>query len=259
MKHLWTCMLLIFLIVQNTNAQEYYDFEYDFPTHPDSLVNLSMPKVSQFLEIGISSNAYRGDLAGYEKFTQVFHLALKLNKKRLLNSRFGLSTGFITGENRLYAFTDESGGRTSPNTFFRTSIFSLDYELQVNVYRTRNFALYLSQGLGFIRFNVKNDLRENLIDFQETRAANETYNNFAFMLPTGLGATYFLKNGFGLGAQASILNTQSDYLDNISEWGIRSGNDNVLRFKFYLYIPFKKQPVRDFAPPIKDVRKTTHY
>ena len=258
MKYLWVFFLVLFFSPFRLLAQEDYEFGYEFPTNPDSLINLSRPKVSHYIELGVSANAYRGDLASYEKFTQVFHVALRLNKNRVLNSRFGLSAGFLTGENRRYTFSDGSGGRTTPNTFFRTSIISFDYELQINLYRTPSLAVYLSQGIGLVRYNVQNDLREDLIDLQETRAENETYNNFAFMLPTGLGATYFFKNGYGVGAQASILNTQSDYLDNISEWGIQSGNDNVLRFKFYLYIPLKKLPLKSFPKPVEDYRNFSH-
>ncbi|MDX2301920.1 MAG: hypothetical protein NW226_03930 [Microscillaceae bacterium] len=259
MKYLWIWTFIFGILPTTLLAQDSYEHVYDFPTSPDSLVNLSRPRVTHFIEVGIGGNGYKGDLASYEKWTQSFHLAFKLNRKNLLNSRFGFSAGFITGENRLYRFSDASGGRTSPNTFFRTSILTFDYELQINLYRTRSFMLYLSQGIGFIRFESKDENGESLLNLQETRAENETYNNFAFMLPTGLGATYLFKNGYGLGAQAGFLNTQSDYLDNIAQWGVQSGNDNILRFKFYLYIPLKKQPVKAFPKMPEGPRRFTHY
>jgi hypothetical protein len=50
-----------------------------------------------------------------------------------------------------------------------------------------------------------------------------------------------LPNGYGLGAQLSFWNTSTDYLDNISAWGSRAGNDNVFSFKCSLIVPLSKK------------------
>ncbi|MCZ6900504.1 MAG: hypothetical protein O7F74_09725, partial [Bacteroidetes bacterium] len=48
-------------------------------------------------------------------------------------------------------------------------------------------------------------------------------------------------NGFGFGLQTGYLNTTTDFLDNISQWGNKKGNDNVLVTKFSFVISLNKQ------------------
>lgn len=225
---------------------------------PDTLKNLSGARVLQLIEIGVSANAYRGDLAQYDRWTSAFHLALKFNKARLINHRVELSAGFLTGENREYTFSSEAFPQTSPNTFFRTNFFSFSYELQVNLYKSRQLMVYLSQGLGLFRFTTEDEFGESLIDQINTRPETESYNNFSFYLPTGLGASYLFRNGYGLGVQAFILNTQTDFLDNISEWGVQSGNDNALRLKISFLVPLKKKAPRKLPPVLEPIGDYSH-
>ena len=97
--------------------------------------------------------------------------------------------------------------------------------------------LYASAGLGIYNYTPKTELGEDLADLLSTRAPDEQYGRVSFMLPVGIGAVYILKNGYGIGAQASFLNTQTDYLDNISLLGRQGGNDNVASFRFFVYAP----------------------
>ena len=241
-------ILLSFLFLSmgtwGQNPDEVFDIEnFDFSKPINSI-----PKISLFAETGLSANAYSGDLSSYTKWSSVFHFGLRFNKAYRINSRIGISTGFLTGENRFYTFDDGSEPKPSPNTFFRSNIFSFEYELMYNIIKKRNFMLYISQGIGLMRFVVKNAQGDNLFDLQNTRALDETYGNFAFMLPTGIGTNYILKNGFGLGVHASFINTQSDYLDNISQWGNKVGNDNAFRFKVFVMIPVNKIPLMALPP-----------
>jgi hypothetical protein len=238
------------LVFASVWAQEVEDFEIS----TDSIVDLSRPKIPFFLELGISANAYNGDLSTYQKWSACYHAGLKFNRNRLINSRLGFSFGFITGDNRFYEF---SGG--NPNNFFRSSLFSVDYEMQINLYRKSNFQVYTNIGLSLFRFQVKNEEGQNLFDILDSRAENEVFANNVIAFPIGLGATYILKNGYGLGCQASLLNTQTDYLDNISLWGTKAGNDNVLRFKFYIYAPLKFVPSKLLVSPARRKREYTHF
>ncbi|MCU0444454.1 MAG: hypothetical protein MUE85_06000 [Microscillaceae bacterium] len=240
-----------FCLVGAARAQdeaEVYDLRAD-----SSWVDRSRPTFPILLELGISGNAYRGDLSNYQKWSACYHAGIRFNRSRLINSRLGISFGFITGENRFYDFP---GG--TPNNFFRSSVFSLDYELHINLIKRPTFSVYLAQGIGLFRFQVRNDEGEDLFNRLDSRADGETFANNVFFLPTGIGANYFLKNGYGIGLQANILNTQTDYLDNISEWGLQNGNDNVLRFKFYIYAPLKIIPPKTFSPPRTRRRLYTH-
>ena len=88
-----------------------------------------------------------------------------------------------------------------------------------------------------MHYNPKDEFRHDLRDQNDTRAEGESYGSIAIFLPTKTGAIYFLPNNFGLGFEAGIYNTLTDYLDNVSQWGTKSGNDNALYFKFFLNIP----------------------
>jgi hypothetical protein len=243
-KLLW--ILVLGIGVHPIIQAQTVEMPYNPAWNPDSLVNLSYPKFTRFLELGISANAYQGDLSSYQHWTAVYHLGIKFNQSGKLNSRLGISTGFLTGENRFYAFPDGT-----PNNFFRASVISIDYELHFHLIKRRNCMLYLSQGISLIRFNPKNDVGNEFVNLTDTRAIDETYGNIAFALPTGIGAAYILKNGYGIGAQAQILNLQSDYLDNIGLWGVKQGNDNALRFKLFVYAPLKIIPAKPFKTPIR--------
>lgn len=215
------------------------------------LVNLSRPLIPRLLELSASANAYRGDLGSYKSWSPMVHLAIRFNQDKRINHRIGAGIGFITGDDRFYTFRDNEGNLTTPNTFFRTQVFSVVYELEYNLIKRRNFRVYLSQGLGLFRFQTQNEARENLVDLSFTRPFDESYGNITLQLPTGIGLMYLFNNGFGLGGYLGVMNTQTDYLDNISAWGTQSGNDNVLRLRFSVLVPLKKEPVRQFPAPRK--------
>jgi|GEM_PF-849530 len=221
---------------------------------PDTMP-LSMsfvPKPTHFLELGISANSYSGDLSKYEKWTACYHAALRFNEAKRLNGRVGFSFGAITGDNRSYKFSDGK-----PNKFFRTSVFSLSYEVHYNFIKTPSFMLYGSIGLGIYNYQPKNEKGENYTNLLETRTLDENYGRVSTMLPVGIGANYILKNGYGIGVHASWLNTQTDYLDNISQWGTKKGNDNVASLRLYVYAPL--QFSKPILTPGKIKKPNTYY
>lgn len=189
---------------------------------------------------GFSINQYRGDLQGpYAKYTGAVSLGIQLNRHKRLNGSFELSYGQITGQDSHYAFAGDE--EASPNRFFSSTLFSAHYNLHLNIIKKENFTLYLSQGLGLLRYMPVDDRSRKLQDRYETRATNESYGNSSIMLPTNAGMIYLLPNQWGLGLQAGFLNPITDYLDNISQWGNRPGNDNVIRLRFAVYVPIAEQ------------------
>lgn len=214
----------------------------------DSLVNLSRSRIPMLLEAGVSAASYQGDLSSYQKWTQAFHLGLLLRKQNKFSHKFSLNSGFINADNKFYRFT---GGSATPNTFFRTNFLTLHYELRFAFYQSKNFQAFVSQGIGMNRFRVKNEKGEILLNQLNTRAEGEAYSATGVILPTGLGAYYLLSNGFGLSFQLNLLNTLNDYLDNISLWGNKNGNDNVLLTRFSFLVPLKKINSRLLPPKQK--------
>jgi hypothetical protein len=195
-------------------------------------------KVSRLLEVGVAANAYRGDLATkYQKWSSAFQLGLKLNGKKRLNGHFNLGIGSVTGQNLNYQYNGADAQTATPNRFFKTSYVSLNYDLQVNLVKSRQWVVYLSQGAGLIRFAPKDERSQALPGQLDTRPEEESYNNITLLLPTQAGVMYLFANGYGVGLQSGWLNPQNDYLDNISQWGNRSKKDNVLSFRFSFLAP----------------------
>ena len=187
---------------------------------------------------GFSINQYLGDLnTPNTKYTGSLALGLQLNHKKRFNGSFGISYGKVTGQNSMYDF--EGNDQASPNLFFSSSIFTLNYDLHWNILKKEKYIFYLSQGFGILIYKPLDGMDRNLLDRFETRAPNETYSNTSVMLPSNLGFIYFLPNHWALGLQAGYLNPLTDYLDNISQWGNKKGNDNVLKFRLAVYVPLK--------------------
>ena len=195
---------------------------------------------TRFFELGINSNAYKGDLNhSYQKFTSSISLGLRLNYKKRFNSHFGLMIGSVIGQNPYFQTNYYSGADSgaTPNSFFKTSFWQANYDLQFNIIKTKSFVLYISQGIGVFHFNPKDATNNSLVGQLNTRAPNEAYNTTTISLPTSAGFFYLFKNYIGAGFQAGWLNTQTNYIDNISQLGTRNKNDNILFYRFLVYVP----------------------
>ncbi len=190
-------------------------------------------KVDLLLYGGIGAVAYRGDLAdSYQKWSSWFHIGLQKNRRRWLNPRVEVFYGTLSGQNSAYTF---EGG--NPNLFFQTSLIGGSMNLQLNIIKQKSFMLYVSQGLGLAYYWIEDKNGNNLDKQPQTRTLGEVYSPTLLLLPSSIGATYLFPNQFGLGVEAGLQNTMTDYLDNISKWGKDTGNDNALRIKFSFYAP----------------------
>lgn len=195
-------------------------------------------RVTRFLEIGVSANAYRGDLGiGNPKWGSAFQAGLKLNFKKRFNSHFNVAIGSVTGQNLDYRFEGADTIPATPNLFFKTNFVAANYDLQIHLLKYKGIMVYISQGIGLIRYKPKDASNQSLGDNFDSRVANETYGNVSLLLPTQAGVNYIFNNGYGVGLQAGWLNPQTDYLDNISQWGNRKKKDNVLLFRFSFMVP----------------------
>jgi hypothetical protein len=195
-------------------------------------------QVSRFLEIGVSANAYRGDLGiANPKWSSAFQAGLKLNFKKRFNSHFNIAIGNITGQNPEYRFENTDTIAATPNLFFKTNFVAANYDLQVHLLKYKGIMVFVSQGIGLIRYEPKDANNQSLGDNFDSRVANETYGNISLLWPTQAGVNYIFNNGYGVGLQAGWLNPQTDYLDNISQWGNRKKKDNTLWVRFSFMVP----------------------
>lgn len=196
-----------------------------------------------FVHAGFSMNGYRGDLqAPYPAFTGSLQLGIQLNRSKRLNGSLGIGYGTISGQDSQYRFAGDE--QAAPNRFFSSSLLTIHYDLHLNLLKKKQYILYLSQGLGLTRYQPEDEFGRPLQDRFDTRPPNESYGNSAIMLPSKIGGLYLLPNQWGIGLEAGYLNPLTDYLDNIGQWGNKSGNDNVLQFQLRVYAPLKRQEKR---------------
>ncbi|MCV9387543.1 hypothetical protein [Reichenbachiella ulvae] len=197
-------------------------------------------KKEKELLTGLGSGFYQGDLeTGLSNGQLLLTLGIKLNKNKRLNSNILLNFGMLQGNQLDYSFDDGSGTPTTPNESFNTDYFSINYELHFNIIHRERFQVYFSQGIGIMRFTPKDEEGNSLIDQPVSRPIGEDYRNLTIMLPSQIGLCYYLANDFGIGLQAGYFNTLTDYLDNLSSWGEKTGNDNVLFYRLNLNIPIR--------------------
>lgn len=185
-----------------------------------------------YLTIGGGLLSYKGDMGSYDKSGMGFNVGLRLTKKKRLNGSFNLGIGSISDDDPNTPVAQQISD-VVPNSYFKSSLAYINYTLNLNLIKNEKWWVFVSQGIGFVRFSPKNENGEKLVDLDNTRETGEDYRTSAFMLPTSLGFIYHLSEDWGVGMNTSLLNTQTDYLDNISKLG-KSGNDNVLAVYFTL-------------------------
>ncbi|MEM9389247.1 MAG: outer membrane beta-barrel protein [Bacteroidota bacterium] len=199
---------------------------------------LVIAQKQSIITVGVSGNSYNGELSSYSSWSSGLQIGWIFSPNKRLSGSLSAGLASVTGEDGDFTFQTNIGD-PAPNTFVKTNYFYAHYALRFTFLRKGNVSAYLSQGLGFMRFTPKDEFDEELEDQDDTRNQDETYRNISFMIPTSIGASYTFTNGFGINLELGLLNSTSDYLDNISELG-SSGSDNVLATRLALAIPFNR-------------------
>jgi len=190
------------------------------------------------LKLSIIPQSYSGDLSpGFNKWNAGASIGFLFNRKEKLNGSLTLGFGQIDGQDPDYQPPIIDGIPPTPNTFFKTKYISFNYDLRYHFIKKQNYWVFVNAGIGLIRFDPKDRNGNSLSDQPETRFINETYNQVTFIFPIYLGVAYFLPNHYGVNLEFGFLNTITDYLDNVSDWGIKSGIDNVLQIKISFMAP----------------------
>ncbi|GAL84976.1 hypothetical protein CHU_1620 [Sporocytophaga myxococcoides] len=208
-----------------------------------SLIFIALNAQSQdspkhFIEAGISPSSYRGDLNNsFQQWTALYNAGIKFYKKKRINGGINIFVGNIMGQNGKYEFNPDLNPSPTPNTYFKTNVIGVNYDLQLNLIKRKWGCIFISQGIGLMRFTPKDQNNDKLQTKLSTRAKGEDYNNVTFVFPTKAGVMFFLPSWYAIGLQAGYLNPTSDYLDNISNWGIKKKKDNILTVKFSVFIP----------------------
>lgn len=198
----------------------------------------SLAKKRKEIHLGLGPASYSGDLGNaYSGSSLLVSVGLKLNKDKKFNGNIKLSLGTVTGQELDYTTVDNTGVMATPNTFFKSSFFGLNYEAHYHILDKEKLKIYISQGIGLFRFDPKDESGQELIDQPNTRPLGESYRNLIIQLPTQLGIKYYLPNAYAVGVQFGFINPITDHLDNLGVWGNKNGNDNILSVQFQLHMP----------------------
>jgi hypothetical protein len=195
---------------------------------------------TKFAGISFGTSIPKTDLEpSYSKPGTQVSASVQFTPNRWLNVGFWVNVGEVQSENRDVRFFDQSEFQI--NDFAKTSYQSLHVEPSFHLIKKNNYSVYLSQGFGFLRFNVFDRNNSDLANNLSSRDQGEDYSNFTVLLPTTLNAYYFLPNDFGFQFRTGWLNPQTDYLDNISNFGNSENNDNlfILQFSIIKRFTFK--------------------
>ncbi|WKV10673.1 hypothetical protein [Marivirga harenae] len=179
----------------------------------------------------------------YKKPGTQMSASLQFIPNRWFNVGFWVSVGEVQAENRDVRFFDQ--GEFQINDFAKTNYQSLHVEPSIHLLKKPNYSIYLSQGFGFLRFSVFDRDNNDLASKLNSRDQGEDYSNFTVLLPTTLNAYYFLANDFGFQLRTGWLNPQTDYLDNISNFGNPENNDNLFILQFSLIKRFNFKTLED--------------
>ena len=188
----------------------------------------------KYVGIGFGSNWAKTDLSEtYQKPNIHFSAYLQFAKASKWNTAAALSYGQLVSENREAVFLDRS--EIQVNSFAQVIYQTVHFELMYHLVKREQLEIALSQGIGFMRFNVYDQLDVNLADQLDSRLPGEDYAGFTALLPLSLSARYLFQNNWGLQSKLSLMNSLTDYLDNISEIGNPDNNDNFLRMELSVF------------------------
>lgn len=221
--------IVIFLnfICYSGVAQETTMTENPEEEQPEELAN------NKFIGLGIGMALPKTDLAPqYKKPGTNFSVVFQFNKNKRVNVSFWLNIGEVQSEDRAVVFLDQSEFQI--NSFASTRYQSVHLEPSLHIFKRENWGVFISQGFGFFRFEVYDQDNNSLADMPNSRAPGESAPNLTVILPTNIGAYYFLENDFGFHFKIGIMNTLTDYLDNISTFGNPDNNDNIANLQLSL-------------------------
>lgn len=129
------------------------------------MLNAQAP--DKYLFAGASANSYKGDMGEFNQWHGGFQAGIQFNKKKKLNGAIQLTFGSVSDQQKLEENIQISQ-TTSPNSYFKSNFFAINYEVHYNIIKTSKWLLYISQGAGFMRYTPKDEFGEKLEDQHTT-------------------------------------------------------------------------------------------
>lgn len=190
------------------------------------------------LGLGLLATGYSGDLntgsSPFERFYPGAALSLQFASEKLLSPQLNGGFGKFIAQDRDLSAVDG----VQPNTFVQTPFFFVDLRLKARFLRQKAIHPYLSAGIGMLGYTPRDADGNNLIDNFATRQEGETFGSMSANFPLHAGIEFVMNPVLMLGLEYGIRPTTTDYLDNIGQLGLRSGNDMLQTIALSVYFTF---------------------
>lgn len=185
--------------------------------------------------LGMMGTAYDGDLTtngdALYRFHPGFNFSFQFASEKLISPQLNAGFGRFVNQDRDIASVEG----VQPNTFVDTRIFHVDFRLKARFLRDKAVHPYVSAGIGLLGYAPRDEDGNNLLDDLNTRNDGETYGSITASFPLSPGVEIELSPLLMVGLEYTYRPTGSDYLDNISQLGTKSGNDKIQALALSLY------------------------
>jgi hypothetical protein len=190
------------------------------------------------LGVGLLGASYVGDLStngdALYRFYPGVSISLQFDSEKLIAPQLNTGFGKFMAQDRDLQGADG----VQPNTYVETNFFFVDFRLRARFLRQTAFNPYFSLGIGLLGFTPKDMEGNSLLDNLSTRAEGETYGSITAGFPFSLGFEVVMSPLVGLGLEYTYRLTATDYLDNISQVGLRDGKDRIQSLLLSVYFTF---------------------
>ncbi len=200
---------------------------------------------------GFSSWQYSGSYSGSQPLNAGFFVGFKTNKARYFNTRFELGYGRAQGQSMTFANLYGNSNQ-GPSPSFITDIFYGGLDLNLNILKKPSYTLYLTGGIGLMRFDPKDGQGNGLTTINTTRQLGEAYSQSSVWFPLGIGGNYWIPNGPGIGLQVTYQNPGTRYIDNVDKLSPIAVADQLFVTRVSIFIPLPaSKPRAPRASPSK--------
>ena len=204
---------------------------------------VAQPK--SFVNAGVGLNTYVGELnpSSRQRISPLRgggELNIRLGYTRYIQPRLFLdvavNVGRIEGSYDLGDDVDPliiADNDSEINRFFRSNFRSAEVSLNATLTKWESLDLYVGIGFGLLSFEIEDEEGRNLRLAPSTRREGEDYENTTAVVPINAGLILFKNQRVNVLFQVSWNLTNTDYLDNISQFG-KQGNDSIMRNLFII-------------------------
>jgi hypothetical protein len=231
-----TCKLKIYLTSKNQkllflNLLGLASFSWTIPDSNAQAFNRYRHEEPWSLIFSIGGTQYFGDLYSFWKYGEqpqpnpALNLSLRKNLAHKIKGRLDLGYYQISGDDK---YANPRSTRIPRNLHFRANNFesSLVGEYYFNPIKVNNitrstFNPYIFAGLGITTNSPKAKLDRDWMSLRPLKVENESYKNFAFTFPVGVGLKYKLNVFTDLQFEINYKWTSTDYLDDVSALNIQ--------------------------------------